>query len=74
MDSNNDMLFLREIVKLYASVPYLIIYQSNIYFFFFWNYLLSVWNSHTALPGLVVHTGVKHLDLNKSTQIVQVCV
>lgn len=68
MDSNNDMFFLRGIVKLYASAPYLSIYQSNIYTLF-WNYLLSVWNSHIALPGWERYTLLNMLDEDDAADI-----
>lgn len=57
-----------EIVKLYGSAPYLSIYQSNIYTFF-WNYVLSVWISHTALSGWAVHTLLNMLDKDYAADI-----
>ncbi len=68
IDSNNGMFFLREIVKPNASAPYLSIYQSNIYTFF-WNYVLSVCNSHIALPGWAVHTLLNMLDEDDAADI-----
>ncbi len=68
IDSNNGMFFLREICETKCLCSIFEHLSVNIYTFF-WNYVLSVCNSHIALPGWAVHTLLNMLDEDDAADI-----